>query len=706
VRIASDPYTDTAEEHATVVEPSVAANGSMVVASFQVARFAGGFAENIGFSTSLDGGATWTSGMLPSLTTASVPAGPYARVADTSVAFDAAHDAWLIVAEGVNTGVPDAVVVSRSSDGLSWSAPVLVDPQGDKPWITCDNTPSSPYYGHCYALWAGANSTLMASVSTDGGATWGTPIPTVNSATGYDVQPVVRPDGTVVVVATSGPSRTSLISYRSTNGGASWTAAVTFATQQAHTVVGMKALHKPTATGDGSGRIYAAWEDCRFRSGCSSNDLVLATSSDGVSWTPPVRIPLDPVTSTVDHFLPSLGADRTTGGSSAEIGLVYYFFPTASCTSSTCQLEVAYVASGDGGASWSSSTVLSPQPMNIAWLASSTGGRMVGDYFGVAFSGANAVPVFALANPTVQGPGGTTIYDEAIYASVLAPPAPQAPQNTAPPAISGAAQAGSTVTADPGTWSGTPAPSFAYQWQRCDSQGANCTNISSATGSSYTPGVNDVGSTLRAVVTGSNSSGSASAASAAAGPVAAAQGPVTPLLDDFNRANGPLGSNWGLVFGGFVDFSISNNELADPSASSYAWDYWKAQQFGPASEAYVTVKTASGDAIRVCARMLNPSTSGRSGYCVNAVGGAWTIRRIDNGTATTLGATVNQAITAGDRISIAAIGSAISGWYFSAANGTWTQLLTRTDTTYAAGGYLALESRASHLDNFGGGAIP
>src|SRR5206468_3009294 len=35
----------------------------------------------------------------------------------------------------------------------------------------------------------------------------------------------------------------------------------------------------------------------------------------------------------------------------------------------------------------------------------------------------------------------------------------------------------------------------------------------------------------------------------------------------------------------------------------------------------------------------------------------------------------------------------------------WTQVLAVTDTTYATAGYLAIQSRASALDEFGGGTI-
>jgi hypothetical protein len=74
-----------------------------------------------------------------------------------------------------------------------------------------------------------------------------------------------------------------------------------------------------------------------------------------------------------------------------------------------------------------------------------------------------------------------------------------APTNLNPPAISGTPTVNSPSTANPGSWSGNPA-TYAYQWGRCDSSGANCARIAGATGSTYTPGNGDVGSRLTVTV--------------------------------------------------------------------------------------------------------------------------------------------------------------------------------------------------------------
>src|SRR5207244_11191044 len=97
--------------------------------------------------------------------------------------------------------------------------------------------------------------------------------------------------------------------------------------------------------------------------------------------------------------------------------------------------------------------------------------------------------------------------------AIVQPSALSAPANTARPTISGTAQQGQILTAQVGTWSNSPT-SYAYQWRRCDSSGANCADIAGATSSSYGVVGADVDSTLAVGVTASNSAGSSTAFSA------------------------------------------------------------------------------------------------------------------------------------------------------------------------------------------------
>ena len=90
-----------------------------------------------------------------------------------------------------------------------------------------------------------------------------------------------------------------------------------------------------------------------------------------------------------------------------------------------------------------------------------------------------------------------------------------APVNTVAPAVTGTASFGSTLTTTNGTWTGAPAPTFSYQWQRVT------TNIGGATSSTYVLVAADVGNTIRCVVTATNIIAAVSANSNSTATVAA-----------------------------------------------------------------------------------------------------------------------------------------------------------------------------------------
>lgn len=97
-----------------------------------------------------------------------------------------------------------------------------------------------------------------------------------------------------------------------------------------------------------------------------------------------------------------------------------------------------------------------------------------------------------------------------------------APSNTSPPTISGTAQAGQSLKADPGKWSGSTPINFSYQWQRCDKNGGSCAGISGANKQLYDVVSQDVGNTLRVRVNAKNSDGSSNSTSVPTAVVTAA----------------------------------------------------------------------------------------------------------------------------------------------------------------------------------------
>jgi hypothetical protein len=411
-RISVDNLTNTDSDHKTEVEPSTFAWGNTIVSGFHVGRRPGSIgwgSGDVGFATSTNGGVTWVHGDLPGLTV-NYKGGTYGAAADPSVAYDAKHGEWLISTLPL-VGLSSAsryigdVAVSRSADGLHWGNPVNIDKThlDDKNWSVCDNTPTSPYYGNCYTEWDQAFGTgdILLSVSSDGGQTWGAGLASSDHAGGSGGEPVVQPNGTVIVPFEGG----GIDVFSSTNGGTSWGKSQLVANIESHLDGGgIRNPNLPSVGIDGAGSVFVLWSDCRFRKSCSSNDIVMSTSSDGKTWSAVTRIPIDATTSTVDHFLPGIGIDPATSGSTAHMTVVYYYYPVSNCTSSTCELEVGFTSSTDGGATWTAGTKIGG-PMKLSWLPVSDLGPMVADYIGVSYVNGNAFGVFADAT----APSGSTL---------------------------------------------------------------------------------------------------------------------------------------------------------------------------------------------------------------------------------------------------------------------------------------------------------
>ena len=108
----------------------------------------------------------------------------------------------------------------------------------------------------------------------------------------------------------------------------------------------------------------------------------------------------------------------------------------------------------------------------------------------------------ALVTVTATNSGGSA---QASFAVTVAGAGTAAPALVSAPALLGEGLIGSSVTLDPGVWSGTPAPELTFQWRR---DGAD---LEEATGAIYLPEPADDGATLSCCIVATNPAGAASA---------------------------------------------------------------------------------------------------------------------------------------------------------------------------------------------------
>jgi RHS repeat-associated protein len=185
--------------------------------------------------------------------------------------------------------------------------------------------------------------------------------------------------------------------------------------------------------------------------------------------------------------------------------------------------------------------------------------------------------------------------------------------------------------------------------------------------------------------------------------------PSTGILDNFNRADGALGSNWtGPVWPSDSPDQIISQRMAPPG-SGWGDDYWSAQQFGADQEVYYTLAAlGNGNSSEPLVRVQNSGTGSLRAYglYVDDAGDTLQIFRVENTSETPIGAAASVTIGAGDQIGLRAVGTTISAWH-RPSGGSWTQVVSVTDSTVTGPGYvgIALDSGSVRIDDFGGGTV-
>lgn len=180
------------------------------------------------------------------------------------------------------------------------------------------------------------------------------------------------------------------------------------------------------------------------------------------------------------------------------------------------------------------------------------------------------------------------------------------PSNDSIPSVSGQPTFSATLTAAPGSWSGTPAISYVYRWKRCDSSGNRCNSIRGASAQTYDVQLVDAGSRIRVAVTASNDGGSKSAWSVATG-VVGAVAPINlelPAISDLTPHKGDVLLAYDGSWSGTAPIDYRFQWIHCDSVAQDCLDIE-----GARSDSYVVTQEMGGRRLRVRVTALNPGGS-------------------------------------------------------------------------------------------------
>ncbi len=334
-----------------------------------------------GFYTSMDGGATWSGGLLPGITPCG--GGSYQAAGDPALAVDAAGSFYYAAIDFDRTTSRSAISVSKSTDGgLTWGSPTFVTATNnsqifnDKDYIAVDTHSASPFFGRVYVSWTRFNgnlSPIVVSSSTDGGATFG-PFVTASGAVN-DAQgsvPAVGPNGELYVAFWSQSGAIYVV--KSTNGGASFAAPV----KVANIVTlpsplpgnSFRVNSFPSIAVGPNGNVYVSWSE--WVNGTNADVRFSRSTNGGVAWSAPVRVNSNP---SDDQFFNWIAV-----APNGTIGICFY----DQSFNSLNWLDVGCNKSTNGGLSWGTTirvTSTSSNPANDGF-----GGGFIGDYTGLALT--------------------------------------------------------------------------------------------------------------------------------------------------------------------------------------------------------------------------------------------------------------------------------------------------------------------------------
>jgi hypothetical protein len=271
----------------------------------------------------------------------------------------------------------ERLVVLRSSDGVTWSAPVTlasgnsgINPYIDRPWLSVDRV-----RGTVYATWSRTEGSggedVVLQTSTDRGATWSAPA-AVTPKREELAQIAALSNGTLVEANYDGDGQAFVSRYSST-GGAFWSGPVVIGyAGNAFISPGTKTQSPPLA-------VLASYRDELYAVLPTAASISFTRSRDGgKSWSAPLQ--LGGVHG--DAVLPSLAVDDASG-------TIFVSWMDGRDDATNATLRLYGTRSTDGGA-----TFEAPRPFSPPFTA---GGRIADTEGMVSLGDGTALKAFSPA---------------------------------------------------------------------------------------------------------------------------------------------------------------------------------------------------------------------------------------------------------------------------------------------------------------------
>ena len=421
-------YRNSETEPYIAVNPT---NPDNMIAAWHQDRWSTGGGQGVGTAFSFDGGTTWTFVNIPfTRCSGAAPgsAGDFERASDPWISFSpdgTAHYMALVFDDSVSEN--GMAVASSTDGGVTWSEPVPIkispaqDPVfaslfHDKNSLTADPVDPDLVYA-TWTLFRTGVTTLLVGRSTDGGRTWGPPLP-VNNFDAVDpanlaffrqgAQIVVLPDGTLVdaffrILFNQATLQVTFEQalFRSFDQGRHWERLDTLVSVFDDVVAVDPELPVPVrdagelpdiAVNRTTGELYMTWQDGNANSLGLVGIFVSRSDDGGDTWSDPVRIN-QATDDTVQAFLPTVSvADDGT------VGALFYDFRNDVLGDLPLSADV-HLSLFDSDLNFLGERRLTPESFDFRqMLITGARGYFPGDYVGLDAAGNDFVAAFTVTN--------------------------------------------------------------------------------------------------------------------------------------------------------------------------------------------------------------------------------------------------------------------------------------------------------------------